>query len=443
MNRLNLLQDVIAKVLKLGASDADAIIIDSTSLSSEVRLGKLINIDREENAAIALRVLIDQRQAIVSTSDFSALSLDSIIDRAIAMAKVTPKNPHLFLAERKQMAENIIDLDLYDSNDTSAEKLIDQAKMIESFALDNKAITNSEGAAAHYQTGEIYFATSKGFANSYQTSSSALSLSVIAGKDQNMQTGSAYSIARFASDLKSEREIGFEAANKAIEKMNPRKLPSSEMVVIFDRRIAGGILGALSSSINGSAISRGTSFLTNHLGKEIFQSDINIIDDPFIKKGLSSRPFDAEAIPGKKLHIIENGMLNSYFLDLQTASKLNLQTTGHAVRGLTSSPVPGTSNLYMKAGQSSLEDMIKSIKKGVLVTEVFGHGANIVTGDYSQGAGGFYIENGEIIYPVSEITIASNLKDMFRNIIPANDLRFEYSINSPSLFVKKMTVAGV
>ncbi|MCT4635709.1 MAG: metallopeptidase TldD-related protein [Rickettsiales bacterium] len=442
MNRLNLLQDVISKVLKLGASDADAIIIDSTSLSSEVRLGNLINIDRAENAAIALRVLIDQKQAIVSTSDFSNNSLDNIIERAIAMAKVTPKNPHLFLAERVQMARNIVDLELYDSDEPSAEELIDQAKITESYALENKNITNSEGAAAHYQTGKIYFSTSKGFVNSYQSSSRALSLSVIAGKDQDMQTGNSYSVARFAVDLKSEREVGLEAASNAIDKMNPRKLPTAEMAVIFDRKMAGRILGALSSAINGSSISRGTSFLANHLGKDIFRNNINIIDNPFLKKGLSSRPFDAEAIMGKRLNVVENGVLNSYFLDLQTASKLNLQSTGHAMRGLSSSPSPGSSNLYMQAGQDSLEDMIKSIKKGVLVTEVFGHGANIVTGDYSQGAGGFYIENGKIIHPVSEITIAGNLKDMFRNIIPANDLKFEYSINSPSLLIEKMTVAG-
>lgn len=442
MNRLDLLQDVITKALKLGASDVDAIIIDSTSLSSEVRLGKLINIDREENASIALRVLIDQKQAIVSTSDFSTNSLDDVIDRAIAMAKVTPKNPHLFLAEREQMAKDIIDLELYDSNEPSAEDLIEQAKITESYALENRNITNSEGAAANYHTGKIYFSTSKGFVSSYQTSSRSLSLSVIAGKDQDMQTGGSYSIARFAEDLKSEREVGIEAASKAIDKMNPRKLPTAEMAVIFDRKMAGGILSALSSAINGSSISRGTSFLVNHLGNEIFRSNINIIDDPFIKRGLSSRPFDAEAILGKKVNVVENGILNSYFLDLQTASKLNLHSTGHAMRGLSSSPSPGISNLYMQAGQSSLEEMIKSIKRGILVTEVFGHGANIVTGDYSQGVGGFCIENGQITYPISEITIAGNLKDMFKNIIPANDLKFEYSINSPSLLIEKMTVAG-
>lgn len=443
MNKLSLLERVIDKALKLGASDADAIIIDSMSLSSEVRLEKLINIERSENLAIALRVLIDQKQAIVSTKNFSPSSLDSIVERSISMAKVTPRNPHLFLANREQISNKVIDLNIYDSYEPSAEELINQAKTVESFALGDKRITNSEGAAAHYQSGKIFFATSRGFVESYQTSSSALSLSVIAGKDENMQTGDAYSISRFREDLKSEKEIGMEAANRAVNKMNPRKLSTAEMPVIFDRKMAGGILGAFSKAVNGSSISRGTSFLVDHLGKNIFRNKINIIDDPFVKKGLGSHPFDAEAISGKKINIVENGMLNSYFLDLQTASKLNLKTTGHAMRGLSSAPSPGPSNLYMQPGDNSLKDMIKSIKKGLLVTEVFGHGANIVTGDYSQGVGGFFIENGIISYPVSEITIASNLKHMFGNIIPADDLKFEYSINSPSLLIDKMTVAGV
>ncbi len=443
MNRLNLLSDVIDKALKLGASDVDAIIIDSTSISTEVRLEKLVNIERSENAAIALRVLINQSQAIVSTADFSSSSLDDAINRAIAMAKVTPKNPHLFLANKEQITDEVFNLNLYDPDEPSAESLIEKAKLTESYALSNKEITNSEGSAAHYNAGRIYFATSNGFSNYYQTSSSALSLSVIAGENENMQTGDAYSVARFAEDLKSSKEIGLEAAQQAIAKMNPRKLPTAEMTVIFDRKMARGLLGAFASAINGASISRGASFLIDHLGKEIFNNNIHIIDDPFIIKGLSSRPFDAEAVLGKKLNIINDGVLNSYFLDLQTASKLNLQTTGHATRGLSSAPTPSCTNLYMQAGKVSLKDMIKSIKNGLLVTEVFGHGANIITGDYSQGVSGFYIENGEISYPVSEITIASNLKYMFKSMIPADDLKFEYSINSPSLLIEKMTIAGV
>ena len=442
MNKLNIASDIISKALKLGASDADAIIIDSTSLNTEVRLEKLINIERSENRALGLRVLINGQQAIVSTADLSKDSLDNMLERCIAMAKVTPKNPHLSLATKEQMAKEIKNLDLYDANEPSAEELIKRATETEQFALSNEAITNSEGASASYYTNKIYFVTSNGFARSYQTSGSALSVSVLAGKNENMQADYAFSQARFAESLKSSKEIGMEAANRTINKLNPRKLATGEMPVIFDKRVARGLLGAFASSVNGSSISRGTSFLIDHLGKEIFTSKVNIIDDPFILRALGSRSFDAEGFLGEKLNIIENGVLNHYFLDLQTASKLKMQSTGHAVRGISSSPSPSCTNLYMQAGESSLEEMIKSIKKGLLVTEVFGHGANIVTGEYSQGAGGFYIENGEIVYPVSEITIASNLKSMFSQIIPASDLKFESNVNSPSLLIEKMTVAG-
>ncbi len=443
MDKLNILNDVIDKTLKKGASAADAIIINSTSLSSEVRLGRVISLERSENAAIGLRVLIGQKQAIVSTADLNENSLSSIIDQAIAMAKVIPENPHLALATKEQLAKNIADLNLYDVNEPTSESLIEKAKLCEDTALENKQITNSEGAGAAYQASEIYFATSNGFGHSYKSSSSSLSLSVIAGKNEDMQTGYAYSVSRFAEDLKSAKEIGLEAAKFAIDKMNPRKISTAELPVIFERKMAKGLLSSLASAINGFSISRGASFLIDSLGKEIFKSNINIIDNPFIIKGLASRPFDAEGIKGDKLNIIENGRLNSYFLDLQTANQLKLKTTGHATRGLTSSPTPSCSNLYMSAGKDSLNDLIKSIKKGILVTEIFGHGANIVTGDYSQGISGFYIENGEIAFPISEMTVAGHLKEMFRQVIPADDLKFENSINSPSLLIEKMTVAGV
>ncbi len=442
-NKLNLLSDLIDKALKYGATDVDAIIINSTSLSTEVRLSKLVDIERSENMAVALRVLIDGKQAIVSTADLSTQSLNSALKRVIAMAKVTPSNPHLSLASKEQMAHKFVELNLYDADEPSAESLIEKARITEDFALADKEITNSDGASASYHAGKIYFATSKGFQHSYKTSSSSLSLSVLAGLNENMQTDYAYSIARFAQDLKSPEEIGLEAARRVISKLNPRKLVTCEMPVIFDQRVAKGLISALAGAVNGTLISRGTSFLIDHLGQEIFNDQINIIDDPFIIKGLGSRPFDGEAISGTKLNIVEKGILKTYLLDLQTASKLEMKTTGHATRSLASAPSPGTSNLYLEPGKISQEDMIKSIKKGLLITEVFGHGANIVTGDYSQGVSGFYIENGEITYPVSEITIASNLKYMFKHMTPANDLKFESSVNSPSIFIEKMTVAGV
>jgi PmbA protein len=439
---LNLLNDIIDKAKKLGASGADAIITHSTSISTEIRLNKLINLERSENIALGLRVLINGQQAIVSTADLGNESINKMLDQVIAMAKVTPSNPYLSLATKDQFASQIPNLNLYDSYEPSAEELILKATETEEFALNHKEITNSEGACASYYANQIFFATSQGFSNSYKTSGNSLSVSVLAGKNEHMQTDYAFSQARFSKDIKTPQELGTEAAKRSIAKLNPRRLITNEMPVVFDRRVARGLLATLASSINGSAISRGTSFLIDHLGKEIFKSNINIIDDPFILKGLGSRPFDAEGLLGSKMNIVENGILNSYFLDLQTAQKLNLKSTAHATRGLSSAPSPSCSNLYMQAGKDSLEDIIKSIKKGLLVTEVFGHGANIVTGEYSQGASGFYIENGEIVYPVSEITIAGNLKTIFTHMVAANDLKFESSINSPSLLIEKMTIAG-
>lgn len=443
MTKLNIVNDVIKKALKLGVTDVDAIIVDSLSIGAEVRLDNVVNIERSEDMALGIRVVINGSQAIVSTSDLSDESLDKMIERSIDMAKVTPTNPHIFLASSDQIAKDIKDLELYDNDEPSAENLIEKARIMEQSALSNKLITNSNGASAGYSSNQIYFATSKGFSHSYQTSASSLSVSVIAGKDENMQTDYAYSQARFGQDLKTPEELGFKAAERVLKKLNPIKIATCEIPVIFDKRMARRILAAFASGVNGSSISRGTSFLVDNMDKKIFNPNINIIDDPFIIRGQGSRPFDAEGIEGSKLNMIEKGILKNYFLDLQTASKLNMKTTARAIRGLSSSPSPSITNLYIEAGDNSLEDMIKSVKRGLLITEVFGHGANIITGDYSQGASGFLIENGEITSPVSEITIASNLKTIFSHMIPASDLKFESNINSPSLFIERMTVAGV
>ena len=442
MDRLNLLSDLIEKAKKLGASDVDAIIVDSSDLYTEVRLGKPTNIQYSQDASIGFRVLINQQQAMTSTADFSKESLDQMLARAIAMAKVTPANPHLFIADKDQLTKEFKDLNLYDNTELSSENLLERAKHAEDIAMQNNKIVNSEGSSSGISKNKIYFATSNGFSHAYQTSSSSVSLSVLAGKDEDMQTGYDYSVARFISDLKSPEELGKEAAKRTIEKLFPRKISTAQIPVIFESRIARRLLGDFAASINGSSISRGTSFLIDHLGKEIFNPEISIIDDPFIIKGLGSRPFDGEAISTSKLDIVKDGILNHYLLDLQTAHKLKMQTNGRAIRGLSSAPSPASSNMYILAGEQSVEDMIKNTKKGLFVTEVFGHGGNIITGDYSQGAVGFYIEDGVLTYPVSEITIAGNLKDMFKQMVPASDLKFESSINSPSLLIKKMTIAG-
>lgn len=440
MNDIEIVDYVITKAKSLGATDVDAIIINSQDLSAEVRLGKIVNLDRSASKAIGVRALINQQQAIVSTSDFN--KLDLIIEQAISMARVTPKNEHLLIATKDQYTRNFRDLDLYDAYEPKAEELIELVKSAEDYALADKRITNSEGASAGYGSSEMIFANSNGFSNASKRSSSSYYVSVIAGEGENMQSSYSYSQARHRENLKSPEEVGKEAAKRTIEKLSPRKIDTGEMSIIIDRKIAGQFISYLASAVNGSAISRGTSFLLDSLGKKLFGNEINIIDDPFIVRGLASRAFDGEGIEGRKLNIIENGILTNYFLDLETASKLKMVTTGHASRSLSSAPSPSCSNLYLEKGKNSVEEMIKSVRKGILITETFGHGAKIVTGDYSQGASGFYIENGEIQYPVSEITIASNLREIFSQMIPASDLKFDSSINSPSLFIEKIMVAG-
>lgn len=289
MNKLNLIIDIIDKAKKLGATDADAVIINSLSIDAEVRLSNVVSIERSENIALGIRVLINGQQAMVSTSDLNKKSIDEVLHRAISMAKVTPSNPHAFLATQEQLADKIMDLNLYDNNEPTAENLIERAKETESFALSDNLVTNSNGAQASYAASKLYFAASNGFAQSYSTSGSSLSVSVIAGKDENMQRDYAYSSAIFTKDLKTPEEIGKEAAKRAVDKLLPKKLATSEMAVIFEPRTARRLLAAFASSINGSAISRGTSFLVNTIGQQIFNNNINIIDDPFIMKANGQR----------------------------------------------------------------------------------------------------------------------------------------------------------
>jgi PmbA protein len=443
MNYFDIAGYVIEKALSAGASYAEAILIDSSDVQAETRLGNLVNIQRSQDCSISIRVIINQQQAIIALSQLTKNALDSSIIRAIDMAKVTPTNPFLCVATAEQMVKSYPDLNLFDSQEPSTNQLIAWAQEAEQTALQQKGISNSEGASSSYSSSRFYFANSSGFSGQYNSSIFCNSISILSGEKENMQTGDDFTISRFASSLKPAKEIGLLASQRAISKLNPRKLVSAEMPVIFDKRVAKSLLSNFASAINGAAISRGTSFLTNSLNQELFSPSINIIDDPFIEKALGSRPFDAETISGKKLNIVENGVLKHYLLDLQTAKKLNMETTGHASRGLTSAPNPSPSNFYMLNGDKSLPTILKEIKTGLLVTEKFGYGANIINGDYSQGIVGFFVENGEISYPVSKITIASNLKYMLKNMTAANDLTLDYAINSPSIMIDRMTVAGM
>lgn len=440
---LNLLNDLLKYAKTSGADAADAIYFASTDVATSVRKGKPENLERAESTGIGLRVFVGKRPAMVSSTDLSPAALHTACDRAIAMAKASLDDPHSGLAPEHLWPTHIPDLDLCEPNEADVGWLQSQCKAVEDAALAHQGITNSEGAEAHLSRNQIALATSSGFANHYQTSSCSLSVSVIAGEGDKMERDYAYSVARHTRDLKAAEGIGREAAERTLRRLNPQKVSSQTVPIVFEPRIARAMLSYFASATSGSAIARGTSFLKHALHQAIFSPAITIVDDPHIVRGLGSKPFDAEAVANGRKTLVEKGVLTSWILDMRSANQLGLTSTGHAVRGIGSAPSPSATNLYIAAGTHSADALIGEIECGFFVTDAFGMGVNLVTGDYSQGASGMWIENGKLAYPVSEITIAGHLNDMFKSLTPANDLTFDYSINSPTLRIDRMTVAGV
>ncbi|KZB66347.1 modulator protein [Thalassospira lucentensis] len=441
---LDRITDLLARAKKAGADDADAVYVEGTSLSVSQRLGKMEKLERSEGADLGLRVLIGKQQAVVSSSDTSESALKELVERAVAMAKNAPEDPFCGIADPSELAEtfDVEALELCEPGEVSQEKLIAWATACEEAARSVEGITNSEGADAGWGTHQITLAATNGFANSYAGSGSHISVSVLAGTGTGMERDYDYDSAVFSTDLRDPVDIGLKAAEKTLKRLNPRKVKSTQVPVIYDPRVSASLVGHLAGAINGSGIARGTSFLLDAMGKEIFAPGINIIDNPHRKRGLRSKPFDAEGVANEKRHLIENGVLKTWIMDLRSARQLGLKSTGNASRGAGSLPGPSTTNLYMEPGTISPADMIKDIKQGLYITEMIGSSVNGVTGDYSRGASGFWIENGELAYPVSEITVAGNLKDMFRTAIPANDLTFKYGTNAPTIRVDGMTLAG-
>jgi PmbA protein len=358
------------------------------------------------------------------------------------MTKLAPEDETACLGDPTLYETNFENLDLFQEDPTNTDVLIEMAKECEEAALSNKGITNSEGSGSSFSEAEFFIANSKGFSSGYKSSSNSISCSVIAGEGQLMERDYDYAVARHISDLALPSDVGNSSANKAIQRLNPRKIDSCNTSVIFDKRISDDIIGYVASAASGTAIARGTSFLKDSLSKQIFNKDINIVDDPKMLRGLGSRPFDGEGLKTNKKDIVQNGVLKTWLLNTSTAKKLNLKSTGNASRGVGSPPGISSSNLFMTNGVHSYEDMIKSTKSGFYATELIGMGVNLITGDYSMGASGMWIENGEIKFPVSEITIASNLKDMFLNLTAANDLEFKSRSNAPTIRIEGMTLAG-
>lgn len=440
---LDRLTHSLAAAKRLGADSADAIYVGDGSTGIGVRMGVLEDIGRSEGEEIGLRVFVGQRSASVSSSDLSVGALQAAVERAVAMAREAPEDAYAGLAPEDLLLRDVPrDLDIDDGGEISAERLKEMALAAEDAARAVAGVTNSEGGSASSGRAVMALATSGGFARGYHGTSYGVSASVIAGETTDMQRDYAYHSSRHASDLEAPEAIGRRAGERAVKRLNPIKLETSALPVVFDPRVGGGMLSALIGAITGGAIARKTSFLLDALGTQVFAPGIRIIDQPHRLRGLRSKPFDGEGLATAERAIIDDGVLTGWLMDAASARQLGLTPTGHAARGVSGPPGAGTSNLHMAAGSVTRADMIGSIKRGLYVTEMIGMGVNGLTGDYSRGASGFLIENGELTVPVAEVTIASNLKDMFRALVPADDLVFRYATNVPTLRIDGMTIAG-
>jgi len=424
-----------------GADAADAVALRSLSLGIEVRDGAVEESESAESDDFGLRVLVGKRQAVVSSNDMAG-DLQAFAQRAVAMARVAPEDKFAGLADDALLARGFPDLDLTDNTLPNVQQLEAMARAAEQAALAVKGVAKSGGASASAAVGGMVLVTSNGFRGAYLGSSHGISMTAIAGEGTGMERDYDYSSVRHAADLESAETIGRNAGERTVARINPRKVTTRKVPVVFDKRAAASIVSHLANAVNGASVARKTSFLRDRMGQKLFADGIRIIDDPLRKRGLRSRPFDGEGVAGRKLALIEDGVLQTWILDCATARELGLKTTGHAQRGASSPPSPGGSNLHLEGGRVSPDDLIADIKDGFFVTDLIGMGVNMVTGDYSRGANGFWIENGKRSYPVSEVTIAGTLLDIFRTLTPANDLEFRYATNSPTLRVEGLTVAG-
>ncbi|WP_375428049.1 TldD/PmbA family protein [uncultured Sphingomonas sp.] len=434
---------IVERATAAGADAADAVFAADASLDVSVRLGKLEDVGRSESGELGLRVFVGARSASVSSSDLSDDAVATLVERAVAMAREAPEDVHAGLAPAERLLRGSPPmLDLEDTADPDPQALRDLALAAEDAARAVPGVTNSEGGSASASRSVWALATSHGFAGAYATTGYGVSASVLAGEGSGMQRDYAHHGARHLSRLDAPEEIGRLAGERAVARLNPGRLPSGEVPIVFDPRVGASLVGHLVGAIGGQAITRRTSFLLDALGTAVFAPGVTIRDDPHRPHGLRSRPFDGEGLPVSPTSIVEDGVLQTWLLDSASARQLGLEPTGHASRGVGGGPGVSTSNLFMAAGRVPRATLIADIADGVLVTELIGMGVNGVTGDYSRGASGYRIVNGQVAGPVAEFTIAGNLVDMFRALTPANDLEFRHGVNAPTIRVDGMTVAG-
>jgi len=417
---------------KLGSTDASVNVGSSISETVNFRNKKLDESNRSDNLGVDITTYIGKKKSSISSSNLLQDNLNILIEKCIETTKNTPEDEFNTLPDKDLLAQEIKELNLYDDTHIENDDKIKYLSILENSASSNKKIINTESSFTEDKSNFI-LANSDGFCKGFKTSSFVASSVAVAKDDKSMERDYEYTLRCHLNDIKSAEELGKVAAENTIRKLSPKKIGSEKIPIIFDKRIAKGILSTFASAISSSAISRGTSFLKDMIGQKIFSDSINIFDKPDIIKGLGSRSFDSEGVKTETLKLVERGILKHYLIDTYNGKKLNLKSNGRS---------GGTSNLYFDNGKVPLKELLNSNTKSLYITETIGHGSNIITGDYSVGASGFLVENGEFKYPINEITIAGNFRNMFQNITLANDLEFQYSTNSPTVMIEGMVVAG-
>jgi PmbA protein len=439
----NLLHDVVRAAMKAGADAAEAVWAERQSLAIGVRLGALEEVEREEARDLGLRVFIGKRQASVSGSDVSAEARGKLIERAVAMARLAPEDPYAGLAPEDRLAKGPFDdLDLHDPYEPSAETLEDEAMAAEDRARATPGVTNSEGGSAGWSSSTWRLITSGGFSGLHGATSFSRGVSVIAEDGEGMERDWEGRSARWREDLPSAESIGEEAGRRAAARLGARKIESTTAPVIFERRLAASILSPLIGAVSGPSVARGVSFLKDKLGETLFPKTVEVYDEPHRPRGLGSSPFDDEGVANHRTSIIRDGVLTTWLLNCSSARQLGLETTGHASRGLAGPPGVSPSNLTLAPGDLDQEGLMRDAGKGLLVTSMFGPSLNANTGDWSIGVSGFWFEGGEKAYPVSEITVAGNLVDVYARLIPGSDLEFRGASNAPSVMIPDLAIAG-
>ncbi len=433
---------LIKKSKKTGADNIDVVYVENINIDVGCRLKKIEKLERSESNDLGLRYIKNNKQVIISTNDLNNKSLEGLIYKASKMIDAVPKDLNCKIAKKNEIIKKIPNLKILDKKEPSIKSLKEKAIETEKAGLNVKGVTNSEGAEAGWNKSKIFLFNSNGLNVNYESSNYSVYAVLIAGKGTAMEREYDFASSVFEKDLIKTSLIGKNAGELAVKRLNPKKIKTCKIPVIFSPRVANSFLKHLSNAINGNSIARGTSFLKKKLNKRIFSNEINITDNPLKIKGLQSKPFDGEGLATKKTNIVESGMLKTWFLDLSTANQLNLSSTGHASRSVSSPPSPNPTNLYFEPGKISRKNLIGNIRKGIYLTELMGSSVNLLNGDYSRGGSGFWIDKGEITYPINVITIADNLKEMFKKIVVADDLEFKQGLNSPTMLIDNMTVAG-